>query len=110
MPVVLAQGLKSSPSSPRHALLLGEGCICPGRCLSLNGAHVLQWQACIKIFVHFGECDKGPGCLPLQLRTQATATPVTLLTLRLVWEVAESKGQEAVAQERTSQQLSNDFQ
>ena len=32
--------------------------------------------------------------------------PVALLTLRLLWEVAEGSGREAVAQERTPQQLS----
>ena len=32
--------------------------------------------------------------------------PVALLTLRLTWEVAEGSGREAVAQERTPQQLS----
>lgn len=32
--------------------------------------------------------------------------PVALLTLRLIWEVAEGSGREAVAQERTPQQLS----
>ena len=32
--------------------------------------------------------------------------PVALLTLRLTWEVAEGSGREAVAQEKTPQQLS----
>ena len=54
---------------------------------------------------HFAERDKGPRCLLSQLCTQATVTPVTLLTLRLVLQEAGGRGQEAVAELRSSYQI-----
>lgn len=119
------QGLKSSPSSPCHALPPGEeDCICPVWCN-------LKWQPCIKmIFKPVSPMEgqehvdtsrehnllplwgmwQGTCCIPPQLCTQAAVTSVTLLTFGLILEVVEGRGQEAVAEERISQQLSNYFQ
>lgn len=126
------QGVKSSPSSPCHALHPGEGdCICPVRCLSLIAANVLKWQPCIEMILKpvspkerqehvdtswwhnllpLWGMWQGTCCLPPQLCTQAAVTPVTLLIFGLILEVVEGRGQEAVAKERISQQLSNYFQ